>query len=481
MPADVLWENRRRRLEANAFAGLEPMFQTAPIMEAGPVTGLPVAPTPVAPTVQAPLVPALSETAPDLARLLTVLGPGAQGAVLPGGGRRVTMPEGTATYTPDVAGTPGYSDRMSRLQAGAYSRRFPDRTAAEIQQEVAREQAPLQEAEALGETRRGLIGQLAYGTLEDKAKHLTLLNAMPAAPKPVAVPYGGSLVHPVTGQVVAQNERLPTATSAGRLPQGRESAVWQISFNEALAAGHPVNEAMAMADTRAAQTIQSGAFARGTGSTEAGYGSRAQTLKGQTAEVTTRSREQAQLDYVRLPAELQNRYTLYSQVERDLGRINTLFRPGFVGKGFQSYGPFTSVLAQMEAQHPQGGRTYVPGAIAGALRQWIGSASPEEVEFRMAVADLANTFLYARSGAQINEAEFQRNKKSLVDLLDEPATFLPRLRALQANTAGQLTDILTVGSTPAKGLLEERTGAGAGAARAATPVLRFDRHGNRVR
>ena len=480
MPADVLWENRRRRLEANAFAGLEPMFQTAPIMEAGPVTGPPVAPAPVAPTVQAPLVPALSETAPDLARLLAGLGPEAQGAVLPGGGRRVSTPEGTATYTPDVPGTPEYTDRMARLRAGTYSARFPDRTSAEIQQEVAREQAPLQEAEALAEIRRGLIGQLAYGTLEDKAKHLTLLNAMPR-PQTKALAYGGSLVEEGTGRVLAQNERLPTATGAGRLPQGRESAVWQISFNEALAAGHPVNEAMAMADTRAAQTIQSGAFARGTGSTEAGYGSRAQTLKGQTAEVTTRSREQAQLDYVRLPAELQNRYTLYSQVERDLGRINTLFRPGFVGKGFQSYGPFTSVLAQMEAQHPQGGRTYVPGAIAGALRQWIGSASPEEVEFRQAVADLANTFLYARSGAQINENEFQRNKKSLVDLLDEPATFLPRLRALQANTAGQLTDILTVGSTPAKGLLEERTGAGAGAARAATPVLRFDRHGNRVR
>jgi len=79
------------------------------------------------------------------------------------------------------------------------------------------------------------------------------------------------------------------------------------------------------------------------------------------------------------------------------------------------------------------------GGVTGGIREATGFIDDSEVMFRANVESLKNQLLYARSGAQINENEYQRLLKE-VPSLDQPANvFNSRLDAFDK----QLKDILS--------------------------------------
>ncbi len=78
------------------------------------------------------------------------------------------------------------------------------------------------------------------------------------------------------------------------------------------------------------------------------------------------------------------------------------------------------------------------GGLTGALREATGYISDDEAQFRANVQSLKNQLLYLRSGAQINENEYQRLLKELPDLNQPENVFTSRLDAFDK----QLNDLL---------------------------------------
>ena len=146
------------------------------------------------------------------------------------------------------------------------------------------------------------------------------------------------------------------------------------------------------------------------------------------------------------------KYEMLVGAERQGDLVAKLFRPEFVGKGFSA--GLTRAWNEQEGAARKG--RYVPGGLAGALREWFGSASPEEIQFRRATADVADQILRARSGAQINEREYERLKKMLFRVTDEPATFLPALARFREELGHQIDDVLSTASKSAGQLQRER-------------------------
>src|SRR3990167_6140887 len=146
------------------------------------------------------------------------------------------------------------------------------------------------------------------------------------------------------------------------------------------------------------------------------------------------------------------KYEMLVGAERQGDLVAKLFRPEFVGKGFSA--GLTRAWNEQEGAARKG--RYVPGGLAGALREWFGSASPEEIQFRRATSDVADQILRARSGAQINEREYERLKKMLFRVTDEPATFLPALSRFREELGHQIDDVRSTASKSAGQLQRER-------------------------
>lgn len=87
------------------------------------------------------------------------------------------------------------------------------------------------------------------------------------------------------------------------------------------------------------------------------------------------------------------------------------------------------------------------GAASGWWRQLRGLASPGEIELRQKVGQLSNQVLYMYSGKQINEAEYERIKATLVNLWDEPQTFVVKLATIRADIANMRADVYKVKGT----------------------------------
>lgn len=91
--------------------------------------------------------------------------------------------------------------------------------------------------------------------------------------------------------------------------------------------------------------------------------------------------------------------------------------------------------------------------IAFAARRRIGSAagspvSGQEASFRTALRDSADQLLRARSGAQINEQEFQRLQALLPQATDEPQVFAAALDRFESELRALLQNKLQLGTTP---------------------------------
>lgn len=171
----------------------------------------------------------------------------------------------------------------------------------------------------------------------------------------------------------------------------------------------------------------------------------------QAREAEQRRMEQMRRAEAPLQGAEKTRFEILQSAERSAQLVVELFDPRFVGKGFQAFREAFHKQAEV-ARRGQ----YASGAIFGALREWLGTGSPEEIQFRRALADLQDQVLRARSGAQIREEEFARLTAFIGRLTDEPATFTPSMQRFLGEITQQIEDLLDVATlTPAE-LREKR-------------------------
>jgi hypothetical protein len=163
-----------------------------------------------------------------------------------------------------------------------------------------------------------------------------------------------------------------------------------------------------------------------------------------------------------------DKYAMYIRVEDNINFIKKNYRPEYVGKGFQPF--LNTVKAEFDKaskdyewdkatkswQLRPGATGIVPGGIAGAVRTFLGTGTPEEIEFRKTVTDTANAILYAQSGAQINEQEYQRLRAALFSLTDEPATFVAGVNNFSRIVDQQITALLEATTEAASDILKKR-------------------------
>jgi hypothetical protein len=203
-----------------------------------------------------------------------------------------------------------------------------------------------------------------------------------------------------------------------------------------------------------------GGPAGGVAGTTAAAGSVLEEARSQRVRQTereTRARETAQREEQPPQAADRNRLIQLQSIERQGNIVRDTFRPEFVGKGFKAFsGDLKKEYEAQEKAAPPGSNKYASGALPGTLRKYLGKAAPEEVQFRSALLDMSDLLLRARSGAQINEQEYQRLKALLPDLYDEPNTFIPALRRFTTEAGKQLDDTLKLGGSSMKQLQEER-------------------------
>ena len=147
------------------------------------------------------------------------------------------------------------------------------------------------------------------------------------------------------------------------------------------------------------------------------------------------------------------KYQMFTSAERQANIVKGLYRPDFVGKGFAAFKTGFQAEFDKQATAARADR-YVPGGLAGGIREFFGNISPEEVKFRRSIVDIADTILRARSGAQINEEEFQRMIGMLFKVTDEPAVFVPAVERFIQEVRNMKADIARLASTPAARLGE---------------------------
>ncbi len=209
---------------------------------------------------------------------------------------------------------------------------------------------------------------------------------------------------------------------------------------------------------RIVQHVQPAAAPAGLGAPDlAGARRRGEEAKTAETERLAGARERGARAEQALQGADRQKYEMLVAAERQADLVSRLFRPEFVGKGFSV---FKKAWNEQEGLARTG--RYLPGGMFGALLEWTGTGSPEEIQFRRAVADVSDSLLRARSGAQINEREYERLKRMLFRVTDEPATFLPALRRFQEEVGHQIDDVLETGTESAAAIRRRRGGGAPG-------------------
>ena len=119
---------------------------------------------------------------------------------------------------------------------------------------------------------------------------------------------------------------------------------------------------------------------------------RVANISGEKTEASTKAKVRSST----LPVAIQKGMANLSTLKRITARIKKNFNADFVGKA---------------------------DFLLGAAREFTGKISKEEVTFRKDVAELGEIVLRMRSGAQINESEFERITKVLSRLSDQENVF----------------------------------------------------------
>jgi hypothetical protein len=273
---------------------------------------------------------------------------------------------------------------------------------------------------------------------------------------------------PVTGEGMARVESMVRSWGLNPLSEMGQAAVGDV-FTAMAYQGDEQNIALqrvrdkyfGLAASQGAPGFGGGGATSGkpaAGGGAAGRGSvidEAQSRK--LAQVTNESRAKAIVQREEDPPQAadRNRMIQLQSIERQGGIVRDTFRPEFVGKGFKAFSGELKKEYEAQEKAAQSGK-YASGALAGGLRKFMGKASPDEVQFRAALLDMSDLLLRARSGAQINEQEYQRLKSLLPDLYDEPNTFIPALRRFTVEAGKQLDDTLKLGGTGMRDLQQQR-------------------------
>jgi hypothetical protein len=173
------------------------------------------------------------------------------------------------------------------------------------------------------------------------------------------------------------------------------------------------------------------------------------TQSAAKTEADTRARERAQREEQPLQGADKTKYQQLSSIDRGAGRVLEIVveNPAFVGKGFGAYSKKLQAEMGKAEKSP-----YAAGALAGAMREFFGNISPQEVEFRKTLLDIGDQLLRLRSGAAITEEEYQRSKGMLGQLTDEPNVFIPAMQRFRKEISAQLDDVTKVATTPASKL-----------------------------
>jgi len=140
--------------------------------------------------------------------------------------------------------------------------------------------------------------------------------------------------------------------------------------------------------------------------------------------------ERARIAERPLPASVQQKVGSLINVTRNLKQALKLYKPEFVGKGFQG----------------------TPGGLIAGIKEFSGDISGEQVVFRKALKSAEEDLLRAKSGAQINEAEFKRIKALFPGENDEPNVFIPALMRAISEMEAVAKDKIRLASTPASQL-----------------------------
>jgi hypothetical protein len=160
----------------------------------------------------------------------------------------------------------------------------------------------------------------------------------------------------------------------------------------------------------------------------------------------TRAKIETEMKNKPLEGAAKDKYVALESIQRKSVRALELFRPEYVGK------PFIDKFKGEFAKAEKLGKDYAPGALAGAMREFFGNASPEEVEFRRSILEMADDVLRARSGAAISESEYKRVTGFLAQLSDEPTTFKAAMERVVKDTTAQMESAVKLATTPASKL-----------------------------
>jgi hypothetical protein len=184
-----------------------------------------------------------------------------------------------------------------------------------------------------------------------------------------------------------------------------------------------------------------------------------QTYENEAAQI------RAQIANKPLSAEVTTKLDPLLSAERQTAHIFDIFsrKPYLVGKGLTNMqAAMQKAQTQLEGAPRDANWDYKNGALLNSMSAFIGKADPEAVELYKSIADLSDTILRARSGAQINEQEYRRLSNMLFSKWDEPATFQAGLDRVRRELKDSINTRIGLAVTPAQEIIKQRGGAGFG-------------------
>lgn len=177
----------------------------------------------------------------------------------------------------------------------------------------------------------------------------------------------------------------------------------------------------------------------------------------------TQARETAQRQFGQLDAATRQRLQSYESTENAHKLVGELYRPEFVGKGFAGFIQAAQSEFQKQATAARGGKYNggdLQGAIAGRIQEFFGTVPEDQAAFYRAILDAQDQLLRARSGAQINEREFDRLSRVLYRATDEPRIFEAAFKRFGAQLDFDIKNALKNATKSPSELLKERQGRG---------------------
>lgn len=230
---------------------------------------------------------------------------------------------------------------------------------------------------------------------------------------------------PVTGEIdLAKAEEKMLQMEAGR--HGVDTQQYAAALAQAKREG--VGDIRSRADEIYDQALKGKSKARSTGTQEGALGVR-QTPGYQQTETNIAAAREAGKP---LPPQVQTQVAAIDDILSKGKAAQSLYKPEYVGGVMGAFG----------------GKGSSTGGVRGAVREATGNLTPDEVTFRQNTADIQDMLLRARSGAQINEQEYNRLTKIAPSLTDQPASYPGKLSNFLSELEKLKQNKISLASTP---------------------------------